>query len=183
MANHCNNHYTFTKSTMDNTKKILDFFEDYENHDCVTDWYNKHFGTSHDRKEYSEIVGARWLEFTLEPSYKEDTIQIFGDSAWSPTIPLMKKLAEHYELDLDGEYEESGNDIAGEITITDGEITEFDCGYMTFRYRHGGVNSVLDELEHRPCDTMEEYLDDLAEVEGLSKNDRQEIISEIKSWV
>lgn len=59
--------------------------------------------------------GSKWFEPYWE--LDADTLQLWGDSAWSPMVPFFQKICKHYKLTASGFYSESGMNFAGEVEI------------------------------------------------------------------
>jgi hypothetical protein len=79
-----------------------------------------------------DLYGSKW--FVCEWEVMSDTeIQLTGSSAWSPVLLFFQKICTTYQLEAYGDYAESGNDFAGEFTITkEGELADNQTSYQQY---------------------------------------------------
>lgn len=83
-----------------------------------------------------DLYGSRWFECEWEVM-SDTEIQLTGSSAWSPVLLFFQKICTTYQLEAYGDYAESGNDFAGEFTITKkGEIAETQTTYHQYEADH-----------------------------------------------
>jgi hypothetical protein len=79
-----------------------------------------------------DLYGSKW--FVCEWEVLSDTeIQFTGSSAWSPVLLFFQRICTTYELEAYGDYAESGNDFAGEFTITkEGDLHDNQTSYEQY---------------------------------------------------
>jgi hypothetical protein len=121
MANHCYNSIQIVgdNKTLKKLKKKLDRYEETnffnEFGDLILD---KKFDPEEKRDGYE--YGTRWFDFDLDLDDKnisEDnliSLNISGDSAWSPPEKLIEEICKKYKVSAEMFYEECGNDFMGE---------------------------------------------------------------------
>jgi hypothetical protein len=79
-----------------------------------------------------DLYGSRWFECEWEVM-SDTEIQLTGSSAWSPVVSFFEKICTTYQLEAYGDYAESGNDFAGEFTITkEGELADNQTSYQQY---------------------------------------------------
>ena len=108
-----------------------------------------------------DLYGSRWFECEWEVM-SDTEIQLTGSSAWSPVLPFFQKICTTYQLDSYGGYAESGNDFAGEFTITkEGELADTQTTYQQYEADHN-PDSFFDNILYLICEgdfnTFEEVL-------------------------
>jgi len=144
MANHCYNSVTFT-GDMEQLKKLEKrlkktqencFKEAYTDQGLpipttVSDensvWLNGanyHFilfkktdNWTDSSEDVYDKYGSKWFEPYW--SFDEDTLQMWGDSAWSPMMPLFMKICKFYKLNASGFYSEPGMNFAGDFEMNE----------------------------------------------------------------
>lgn len=146
MSNHCWNNVTITGNPV-KIAKLEVLFNTYSDYEYLAEWANSFFPNVENlpSKENYETYGTRWWEVTCE-LLNHNTLQISGDSAWSPPEEFIKMISEHYNVFCTLDFSESGNDFAGSYEFDDGEKTKaYDCNYSQHVYDTGGVEALVNE--------------------------------------
>ena len=148
MANHCYN-WIRLHGKKESIEKLIPRLKTYDQTNYVVEWADyvlekgkigdseKILKERHPNGSIGYIYGARWFDFHLEYDGNDmEELIIMGDSAWSPMIPLVQKICEHYQLNGVIEYEESGNDFAGRSEFNNkGELeSQEEYTYDEWRY-------------------------------------------------
>ena len=98
-----------------------------------------------------DLYGSKWFECEWEVM-SDTEIQFMGSSAWSPVLPFFQKICTTYQLDSYGDYAESGNDFAGEFTITkEGELADTQTTYQQYEADHN-PDSFFDNILYLVCE-------------------------------
>jgi hypothetical protein len=125
---------------------VCDYFVGRED-DHETDWYEHN----------CRVYGAKWQPDVEEfingaDNTSGDYITISFDSAWSPLNEFTKKLAEIYNLRIEHQFEETGNDFAGQLIVDGSDVEEeWSAGYWEGTYRLDSDNffeQVSNEFEY-----------------------------------
>jgi hypothetical protein len=136
---------------------------------------------------YTEY-GSKWFAFSLD-EYNEESnyMRITGDSAWSPVIALVQKLAKFYKIkNAYIEYEESGCDFAGSCTINSkGEtIEEEQHSYKVWCWKQGSLE--LEEVAHNIVDwdisIFEFYLENKDLFKLFNTSDIEFLVNEVNNF-
>ena len=192
MANHCYNYVTFEG----NEKDVNAFKERFE---ALSRSDESHYGgvwlysTNYnalfpqngeiDPEEYEGEGfynvygdwGSKWFECTAD--FEKGGVTLYGDSAWSPMLPLFRKISEAYKLKGEGYYSEPGMDFAGTFKIDNGHTQEH------LQYTYEGF-LFHDDYEY----AMERLFTNIEEgyYEGTSwskfKSDYSSLIKYTKDW-
>ena len=108
------------------------------------EWFNRY-------KWHCDKWGTKWNAFeTSDPVIDDDLTLCFSyETAWSPSIPIIKKLAKMYKFDFIYTYYEGGMGFAGKWTRTNGVLeTEEVDGDNDFEYRQFLLDNELEEQEY-----------------------------------
>lgn len=71
-----------------------------------------------------EDWGSKWQVFSnIEYYHGDNSMLIEGYSAWNPAEGLWKKVSKDFNLSIECEYSERGNDFAGFVCWSDGDET------------------------------------------------------------
>tara|TARA_R100001510_G_C7653328_1_gene211451 strand:- start:775 stop:1521 length:747 start_codon:yes stop_codon:yes gene_type:complete len=162
MANYCyNSVQIFGKEKT--LKKLQDKFNYYEKTNYFVEFgdyiLDKKFNPEDKERDYYEY-GTRWWDFETDLDSKnfnkndECTLNISGDSAWSPPVKLIREICNKFKVGAEMFYEESGNDFMGETKFiwNKGELY---CYEKDYSYREGMYK--LSDFWH---DDMKENIDD-----------------------
>lgn len=127
-----------------------------------------------------DVFGTRWFHFDYERD-SETTATLSGDSAWSPPLGFFLQLSEVYQLKIESDYCEEGNDIAGYYNCDNGEVTRDESvSSDVFRYREMSDSFMQDRLESIEYGDYDDSLDDPSGIgqevwQIMSDTDKEEI--------
>lgn len=144
---------------------VCDYFVGHED-DYESNWYD------HNCRMY----GAKWQpsleDFVSNYSDQDDSITLSFDSAWSPLTEFSKKLAIAFNLNIEHQFEEMGNDFAGQLVVDGDEVMEeWSAGYWEGLYQIDDdhfFESISNEFECWTEDLMDE----------IDSNDTDEEVTE-----
>lgn len=155
MANYCWNSVNITgnKETLDILESI---FEKYKEVETFNEFGELFLKESAPRTDDYSYYGTKWWDFDIE-RHEDTSLSINGDSAWSPPITLLELISKKYKVAIEGDYNESGCDFAGEYKIVDGVMTMHDeFTYAEFIYRENGADGLISNyLDDESC--LENY--------------------------
>lgn len=160
MANYCWNwiHITGSEQNIKKIKKIIESNEDgfwAQNYSLLLEKPELKWEDTNNLSDVYDEWGSKWFtpyihEYELEEGINDNTsyIVISGDSAWSPMIPLCKKLSEHYNAYITIEYEEPGCDFGGKSYFVKGNLIEKqEYTYLEWQYINNNFEGVLNHFE------------------------------------
>jgi hypothetical protein len=108
-----------------------------------------------------------------------------GDSAWSPPSEFLRRLSEHYAVEISNEYEEPGMDFGGFTNYKYGEEDDNCYSYNEWRYMNNpdGFSSDI-EWATELYETFEEYKESVLDsfVNRLSEKEINEIKEEFNEY-
>lgn len=184
MANHCYNEI-FLEGNEESIKELKDRLTgtydkfNYLNGWCdyvlkVRDDFNYNF--DEDQRDHY-FYGSRWFEFLVEDN-DDNTLQINGDSAWSPMEKFTEELCKVYDLSGNLEYSESGGDFAG-ITNFDsnGETSRQEFTYSEYEYKYLDRDYWIENQIEYLQDVSKEDIDDF--VKEASKYASEEDVTKV----
>lgn len=127
-----------------------------------------------------EKYGSKWFECNWEYNEEDDFIVLQGDSAWSPMLPLFQKICRKYKLRGEGNYEESGMDLAGEFEITtDGEIMDIQMTYREFMQKNNPESywdQLLCDIDDGVFDSLDDIINEFnADIWKLTEEEKTEL--------
>ena len=127
-----------------------------------------------------EKYGSKWFECNWEYNEEDDFIVLQGDSAWSPMLPLFQKICRKYKLRGEGNYEESGMDLAGEFEITtDGEIMDIQMTYREFMQKNNPESywdQLLCDIDDGVFDSFDDIINEFnADIWKLTEEEKTEL--------
>ena len=185
MANHCYNEI-FLEGNEESIKELKDRLSgtydkfNYLNGWCdyvlkVRDDFNYNF--DEDQRDHY-FYGSRWFEFLVEDNDDDNTLQINGDSAWSPMEKFTEELCKVYNLSGNLEYSESGGDFAG-ITNFDsnGETSRQEFTYSEYEYKYLDRDYWIENQIEYLQDVSKEDIDDF--VKEASKYASEEDVTKV----
>ena len=144
--------------------------------------------------------GTKWFEYEIQlpivfdshtdedtgETYSRSRFIVSGDSAWNPPEYLTRALCEEYGVEATHEYDESGCNFAGILTIDEeGHCNHEEYTYLEFRYLKdydAWWDEVIYLIEDNLYETFEEFaeghlyakLDELKEIwNTVNKNEDQ----------
>ena len=134
MANYCTTNVTLIGSNED-LKKL---YQKINNTETLTlESYQKIFEDGVNVGEFD--WGSKWQridEIDFVEEFAED-MYITGESAWTPAKGLWRKISKEYNLEVTLDYSERGNDFAGTISYTNGEVNyEEETTYYEYLYKN-----------------------------------------------
>jgi len=141
MANYCYNSITLQGSEDAIAKLALKLTDTYSKFSYLNGWADYVLGIrddfeysfEDDERKDAHYYGSRWFDFDLEVT--SDTIQLNGDSAWSPLEKFTEELCKVYGLEGIIYYSEHEMDFAGETRYNaDGEVSRVEgtCDMMAY---------------------------------------------------
>lgn len=184
MANHCYNEI-FLEGNEESIKELKDRLTgtydkfNYLNGWCdyvlkVRDDFNYNF--DEDQRDHY-FYGSRWFNFEVEDN-DDNTLQINGDSAWSPMEKFTEELCKVYNLSGNLEYSEAGGDFAG-ITNFDsnGETSRQEFTYSEYEYNYLDRDYWIENQIEYLQDVSKEDIDDF--VKEASKYASEEDVTKV----
>ena len=174
MANHCYNNITLQGSEDVITKLAERLTNTYDKFNYLNGWADYVLGIrddfnysfEDDERKDGYFYGSRWFDFELEVT--SDTIEMRGDSAWSPLVKFTEELCRVYGLEGSIYFSEMGEDFAGEIQYNAGvEVSRIEgtCDMMAY---HEDVNYWFESM--------------LGKLDGADKEEIDEAIEEAMSY-
>ena len=141
MANDCYNSITLQGSEDAITKLAERLTDTYSNFNYLNGWADYVLGIrddfeysfEDDERKDAYYYGSKWFEFDLEIT--SDSIEMRGDTAWSPLVKFTEELCKVYGLEGSIYYSEPGMDFAGEVHYNaNGEVSRIEgsCGMMVY---------------------------------------------------
>ena len=130
MPNWCSNFLTVSEGTQENLRLIAEKFSDPSNDRVFESLIGR--DPSFDEKDWyyhnCATYGTKWDisgdEHIVSPIDDLGGFSVRFDTAWSAATPFALTLSKKYGVDVRLEYEESGNDFAGWMTASSGELGE-----------------------------------------------------------
>lgn len=193
MANHCWNWSCFTGDRADLEKLIANVNKaielNAENHGLL--WYGTYsvalglppWQEGDPEYDVYDRYGSKWFDCSVDDG--GDHVTISGSSAWSPMCEFFRKLSGVYNLKVDAEYEECGNDFGGFFSAEVGEVTnDKQLSYNQYRVSSDGTDSILDGIDEGDYESVDEAIEhfkDLQEV--MDEKQWEEFKSELQSVI
>lgn len=91
--------------------------------------------------------GTKWWDFNIDRG--DEWLELCGDSAWAPPLGLLTKMTEVFDVEIEGEYSESGNDFGGFYTIEDGVCNDREMTYFEYELecdRDEAIGRLIDNI-------------------------------------
>lgn len=168
MANNCSNSIQITGSK-ENVKKVYDFWTDElkDNYDKINYLTDLSIFTPEEKekKDVYESTGTKWIE-TGWMEINDDWMSVQCDTAWSPCNPLLKRIAQHFDVKCENEYSEPGCDFGGKYDCTKDSESDDCLSYLKY------VGKYEDE---RLCPELDYFVED--------DNLTQSILDEVKEFL
>lgn len=173
MANYCYNNITLYGD--ENTiTKLAERLDTYSKFNYLNGWADYVLGIrddfeynfEDDERKDAHYYGSRWFNFDLEVT--SDSIEISGDSAWSPLEKFTEELCKVYGLKGNIHYSEPGMDFAGETHYNaSGEVSRIEgtCDMMAY---YEDVSYWLESM--------------IGKLEGADEEEINETIKEAKNY-
>lgn len=168
MANNCAN---FIEFTYENEEIYNQFNEELKS--CVDNGmldFSK-FAKAYDFeiKDVYNDFRTKWMEIYID----DETCVMTIDSAWSPVIPFVDKIANKYpELDIRLEYSEPGCDFGGVYEIIDGVVSHHELDYQDYIIQYNS-DMIYEELEYTTEDDAIEDIKKNRYFLALSEEDQK----------
>ncbi len=197
MANHCYNHISITDISDVNLKRLEKFLENINKNEHGMGYVNFyeiakafkhrdeyegiHIGNEEEFYERNpnfdpyDLVGSKWFQMY----YDLEDLTISGDSAWGPVCPLIKMMAEEFDFEFEGSFEEGGCCIYGVYSIIEGFYIEEEMERWEWYEKEGDIWNEIDwRLED---DMLDEQ--DLEEIKNqVTKETYREICDHIAEY-
>lgn len=157
MANNCWNSVQITgpKETLD---IIEERFKKYNECDTFTEFGNLILGvenTDPDDENTEEMFNriytynTKWWDFDIQRY--DYSMNINGDSAWSPPLYLLVRITEVFDVKIEAEYEEPGVDFAGFFTAENGEYEDRQMTCFEYQLecdRHEAIDKLIEDIDN-----------------------------------
>lgn len=173
MANNCSN-YIIISGEIENVKKATNFWkkeliEDYKNISYLSDLSIMTEEEKVKRDPY-ESVGTKWIDNNYVDDAVPDQVTISCESAWSPPLRLLKRMAEVFDVTIECTYSEPGCDFGGKFDCDKDSENDECLTYLKFvgKYEDERLLSELDyfvEDDNLTMDILEEVKEYLTEEE------------------
>lgn len=171
MANYCYNNITLQGSEDTITKLAERLTDTYNKFSYLNGWADYVLGIrddfeynfEDDERKDAYYYGSRWFDFDLEVT--SDSIEMRGDTAWSPLEKFTEELCKVYGLEGSIYYSEFGMDFAGETNYNaEGEVSRIEGTYDIMVYNED-VNYWFEFMIGKLDGADEEEIDEVIEVE------------------
>ena len=186
MPNHCSNWVSFSgkKEDLQKLHDALRYAESLNPDNYGLIWYETFYAAlgldvPSEPTDVYDMFGSKWLDIQ-QLDLGEISLELFGDSAWSPVMPFVHKLCKKFNLTASGEYEECGCDFGGFYEIDeDGNLRDNTYNYISYRYLSEGLEGLISELTF--YDDIEGKTERLNEAKAvMSKEHYNEMFQAIK---
>jgi hypothetical protein len=155
MANYCIN-YCIIRG--EDALKIKDMFDKHWSPKCnFVEFCDRFFGgtSEQDPDLLGGAYGSKWIELgdAIEEIHDKEII-IYFFSAWGPPVHFFNRLSKFYAVEIDLEYEESGNDFGGTAIFKDGITDQKEFTLSEYKHVKGGEDWTLylaNELDAITC--------------------------------
>ena len=102
---------------------------------------------------------GRWFDIDIQDDKNDESITIYGDSAWCPCLQIFGKISERYKsFKIRYEYEEPGCNFAGYADIEDGNIDDHCFKYYEGMIAMGNEEQLVNDVEFMEFESEEELL-------------------------
>ena len=190
MANYCYNSLNIIDADRTSINFITSWLDRYKEFNTMKEWYDELLSVQNKIDEPC----TRWFDFEYSIDLNSDNSQelyISGDTAWAPTEKLALAISKEFNCCVNLVYEESGNDIGGDIIYENGEIRPLYQGtYHGYRLWDEGVYYLYREIDNYFDDGSEpteavEFLEDIVSRGGVkvSDTDLVKIFTHIKDKI
>jgi hypothetical protein len=190
MANNC-----FNWTSIKGDKSVLDVleakFKTFNHHNPIpfSEFCDSFFTDQRIEKSIEPYLadysyGTKWWNFDVCRD-ADNYLCVQGDSAWSPPSEFLRRLSEHYAVEISNEYEEPGMDFGGFTNYKYGEEDDNCYSYNEWRYMNNpdGFSSDI-EWATELYETFEEYKESVLDsfVNRLSEKEINEIKEEFNEY-
>lgn len=91
--------------------------------------------------------GTKWWD--LDINRGDGWLQLCGDSAWSPPLQLLTMMTKVFDVNIEGEYSESGCNFGGFYTIENGVCDDNEMTYFEYELasdRENALNRLIEDM-------------------------------------
>ena len=185
MPNYCSNWVSFSgkKEDLQKLHDSLRYAESLNAENGGLIWYDTFYAAlgldvPSELIDVYDVFGSKWLDIQ-QLDLGEISLELLGNSAWSPVVPFVHKLCKKFNLTASGEYDECGSDFGGFYEINEyGTLRDDMYNYISYRYLSEGLEGVLSELTF--YENIEEKIERLYEAKAvMSKEDYNKMFQEI----
>ena len=186
MPNYCSNWVSFSgkKEDLQKLHDSLRYAESLNAENGGLIWYDTFYAAlgldvPSELIDVYDVFGSKWLDIQ-QLDLGEISLELLGNSAWSPVVPFVHKLCKKFNLTASGEYDECGSDFGGFYEINEyGTLRDDMYNYISYRYLSEGLEGVISELTF--YDDIEEKIERLNEAKAfMPKEHYEEIFQAIK---
>jgi hypothetical protein len=185
MANHC-----YNSASIEGSKQMLDLFEQRLNEATKISrtLYNNTFyqvlGKEPVDGDVYNTFGSRWFDPMWERHSATSGV-LSGDSAWTPVTEFLFKLSDVYQLKIESEYEEMGDNFGGWFDCENGEMTrDITTSFYAFRYlddREHTMETMLEDATDGYWESVDDFDSELLEI--MREKDRVELIEAVNKYI
>jgi len=180
MANNCSN-YIIISGEADNVKKATAFWkkelvEDYDKIHYLTDLS---IMTAEEKAKCDvyRTIGTKWIDSSYIDEDIPDQVSITCESAWSPPLGLLKRMAEVFDVVIFCDYSEPGCNFGGKYECTKDSENDDCLTYLKYLGKYDDemlfneLQFFIDngELTPKHLDEVKEYITEEDYNEYLTK--------------
>lgn len=178
MANHCSNYIVISGApeAVSEIEKVLQEIKNGNEHL----WYDTFAKTLGLNPSENHEFGTKWFDFYMEKQ-TDGTLQLSGDSAWGPPTEWLLKLSDKFNVSIESEYDECGNDFAGYYNCENGIVTKDDqMKWFVYRLKEDRESAIENAYCH--LETFEEFLEEMGEdIKLLTEEETEEVKNELNT--
>ena len=156
MANHCYNYLNIFEISEETSSIIYNWARSYSKYDTMKAWYDELLSVQNRIEEPC----TRWFEvdnielLNSNVNYSSE-ISLQGSTAWAPTEKLALAISKEFNCCVNLTYEESGNDIGGDIIYERGEVKPlYEGSYHGYRLWEEGIDYLYREVDNIMYDML-----------------------------
>ena len=172
MPNYCSNWVSFSgkKEDLQKLHDALRYAESLNAENGGLIWYDTFYAAlgldvPSELIDVYDVFGSKWLDIQ-QLDLGGISLELLGNSAWSPVVPFVHKLCKKFNLTASGEYDECGCDFGGFYEIDeDGTLRDNTYNYISYRYLSEGLEGVESELTF--YDNKEDKIERLNEAKAV----------------
>jgi hypothetical protein len=193
MANNCSNYILITGSS-ENVAKAVAFWvkelkDEYDKINYLTD-LSIFTPEEKEKKDVYESCGTKWIDTGWIDEDITESTSITCDTAWSPCNPLLKRIAETFDVKCENEYNEPGCDFGGKYECTKDSESDDCMSYLKYVGKYEGdrlgfeldyfveddnlTKDILDEVKEFLTD--DEYNEYLTKIKEETTNEQTKTI-------
>lgn len=156
MANHCYNYLNIFEISEETSSIIYNWARSYSKYDTMKAWYDELLSVQNRIEEPC----TRWFEvdnielLNSNVNYSSE-ISLQGSTAWAPTEKLALAISKEFNCCVNLTYEESGNDIGGDIIYERGKVKPlYEGSYHGYRLWEEGIDYLYREVDNIMYDML-----------------------------